>query len=259
MQLLYIDESGSDDAASTSASANQYFVVGGVAAFEKGPYFISSEIDEIQKEFLPTAGPGSIEFRASAIWNGNGEPWNSIPRADRRKLMERIYGVIARRDDLVLFGIAMHKASFPFVHPIQRVCEEMVGHFDKYLEYLEIVERPQHGKQRGLMIFDQSKHEKTVQALMTQYRTTGASFGRVKRLAEVPLFTDSKITRMLQLADFVAYAIFRNYETSDAQFLNIVLKRFHQDAGRLHGLCHLISNYQECYCAACLTRRSATA
>ena len=49
-----------------------------------------------------------------------------------------------------------------------------------------------------------SKHENTVQALLAQYRTTGASFGKIKRLAEVPLFTDSKITRMLQLADFVA-------------------------------------------------------
>jgi hypothetical protein len=258
VQLLYIDESGSDEPANSCSNTSQYFVLGGVAAFEKVPYYISSEIDEVQKEFFPNTGPGSVEFRASAIWNGNGEPWNSIGRPDRRKLLDRVYEAIASREDLVLFGIAMHKFSFPLVHPIQRVCEEMGGHFDKYLEYLEI-ERPQHGKQRGLMIYDQSKHEKTVQALMTQYRTTGASFGRVKRLAEVPLFTDSKMTRMLQLADFVAYAIFRNYESADVRFLNIIMKRFYQDAGRLHGLCHLISNYQECYCAACLTRRTVSA
>jgi Protein of unknown function (DUF3800) len=130
----------------------------------------------------------------------------------------------------------------------------MAGHFDRYLENLEI-ERPQHGRQRGLMIFDQSKHEKTVQALMAQYRTTGASFGRIRRFAEVPLFTDSKITRMLQLADFVAYAVFKNYERSDGQFLNVILKRFYQSVGTLHGLFHLTSKYQECYCPACLTRR----
>ena len=125
--------------------------------------------------------------------------------------MSRIYQFIAAHEQLTLFGIPMHKASFASDHPMQKSCEEMAGHFDRYLENLEI-EKPQYGKQRGLMIFDQSKHEKTVQALMAQYRTTGASFGRIKRLAEVPLFTDSKITRMLQLADFVAYAIFRYYE-----------------------------------------------
>jgi len=55
---------------------------------------------------------------------------------------------------------------------------------------------------------------------------TGASFGRVKYLAKGSLLTDSKITRMLQLADFVSYAVFKNYGRSDAQFFNTILKRF---------------------------------
>ena len=179
MQLLYIDESGGDE----HHGRDEHFVLGGIATFERVAYYVCYEVDEIQQEFFP----GSIEFRASAIWNGNGEPWNSMLRADRIKLLKRLYDFIARRDDLTLFGIPMHKPSFQMDNPIQRTCEELAGHFDKYLEGLEL-ERPQHGKQRGLMIFDQSKHEKTVQALMAQYRTTGASFGRIKRLAEVPLF-----------------------------------------------------------------------
>lgn len=249
MQLMYVDESGGDDANAT----NTYFVLGGIVVFERSPYHICTEVEAIQEEFFPgTTAP--IEFRASAIWNGNGEPWNSMPRPDRGRLMSRLYQFIAERDDLTLFGIPMHKASFASEHPMQKTCEEMAGHFDRYLENLEI-ERPQHGRQRGLMIFDQSKHEKTVQALMAQYRTTGASFGRIRRFAEVPLFTDSKITRMLQLADFVAYAVFKNYERSDGQFLNVILKRFYQSVGTLHGLFHLTSKYQECYCPACLTRR----
>lgn len=249
MQLLYIDESGGEDEGSTN-----YFVLGGVATFERIPYFVCSEIEQIQQEFFPGT-TSSIEFRASAIWNGNGQPWDSMARPERARLMRRIFDYIAKRDDLVLFAIPFHKPSFPSDHPVQRTCEEMTGHFDKYLENLEI-ERSEFGKQRGLMIFDQSRHEKTVQALTAQYRTTGASFGRVRRLAEVPLFTDSKITRMLQLADFVCYAVFRYYERSDAQFFNLIIRRFHQSAGKLHGLFHMMSNYQECYCPGCLSRRS---
>jgi hypothetical protein len=246
---MYIDESGGDEPGSTNV-----FVLGGVVAFERVPFHVCSDADNIQQEFFPgTSTP--VEFRASAVWNGNGEPWNSMALPERKKFMARMYDFIASREELTLFGIPMHKASFPSDHPIQRTCEEMAGHFDKYLENFEI-EKPHHGKQRGLMIFDQSKHEKTVQALMSQYRTTGASFGRIKRLAEVPLFTDSKITRMLQLADFVAYALFRSYEKSDNQFLNRLLKRFHQRAGKLHGLFHLTSKHDECYCPACLSRRS---
>jgi hypothetical protein len=61
---------------------------------------------------------------------------------------------------VVLFGIAMHKPDFPRISPIQRTCEEMAGHFDAYLQTIEIAQE----KQRGLMIFDQSRHEKTVQS-----------------------------------------------------------------------------------------------
>lgn len=96
---------------------------------------------------------------------------------------------------------------------------------------------------------------KRLQALLTQYRTTGASFGKVRHLAEVPLFTDSKITRMLQLADFVAYAIYRRYESSDAQFFDIILPRFTESAGKLHGLVHLTARFRECFCQPCFSHR----
>ena len=93
---------------------------------------------------------------------------------------------------------------------------------------------------------------------MTQFRTTGASFGRVKRLAEIPLFTDSKITRLLQLADFVAYAVYRRYESGDTQFFEMILPTFHEGSGILHGVVHLHSDHRNCFCPACLSRRSAS-
>src|ERR1700686_2590102 len=113
MQLMYVDESGGDDANAT----NTYFVLGGIVVFERSPYHICTEVEAIQEEFFPgTTAP--IEFRASAIWNGNGEPWNSMPRPDRGRLMSRLYQFIAERDDLTLFGIPMHKASFASEHPM---------------------------------------------------------------------------------------------------------------------------------------------
>jgi len=72
------------------------------------------------------------------------------------------------------------------------------------------------------------------------------------------MFTDSKLTRMLQWADFVAYAVFRRYEHSDSALLDRIIGKFAQSGGVLHGLVHLLANYQECYCPACVTRRSTT-
>jgi hypothetical protein len=244
VHLLYTDESGA------STNANHY-VLAGISAFERKPYYLSQELDSIQKEFFPDASE-PIEFHASEIRNGNGEPWNSTSREIRMKVMKAVYNVV-RANDVTLFAIAMHSASFPGANPVQKTCEELAGHFDAYLANLETTTA--FGKQRGLMIFDESKHEKTVQSLLTEYRTTGASFGRIKHLAEVPLFTDSKITRMLQLADFVAYAVFRRYESSDLVFLDQIIHKFHQSNGKLHGLMHLVSPNPECFCSACMSRR----
>lgn len=91
MHLLYVDESGGDDA----AAKDQYFVLGGLAAFERVPYHFSMEVDEIQRQVFPGVTE-PIEFRASAIWSGNGEPWTSMPRTSRMDLMRRIYRLLAR-------------------------------------------------------------------------------------------------------------------------------------------------------------------
>ena len=77
--------------------------------------------------------------------------------------------------------MVMNKRDYPSVSPVQKTCEEMAGHFDGYLTGLELADKNRE-KQRGLMIFDQSRHEKTLQALLAQYRTTGASFGKVRHL-----------------------------------------------------------------------------
>lgn len=250
LHLLYVDESGGDD----PCSQHEHFVLGGISAFERVPYHLSAEVDEIQAEVFPGISD-PIEFRASAIWNGNGSPWDSMPRPNRIALMHRIYKLLSKdRKGVVLFAIAMRKPDFPLVSPIEKTCEELAGHFDAYLASIEATAEPAE-KQRGLMIFDQSRHERTVQLLLREYRTSGASFGRVKHLAEVPLFTDSKLTRMLQLSDFVAYAVFRRYERGDAQFLDVIMPGFYESGGRLHGLFHLNARYRECFCPACLSRR----
>lgn len=247
MQLLYIDESGG----AQHDDDQQHYVLGAVSVFEKRPYFLNQELDALCRELFPQSP--SVELHASAIFNGNGEPWASLLRQNRIDILKRVYKYIAEQN-ICLFGVAMHKASFKTINPIQRTCEELSGHFDAYLTRLEVDQG--RDKQLGLMIFDESNHARTLHALLSQYRTTGARFGRVKHIAEVPMFADSKLTRVLQIADFVAYAIFRRYERGDSSFLDLIIHKFDEAQGRLHGLVHLVADYKGCYCPACVTRRS---
>ena len=94
--------------------------------------------------------------------------------------------------------------------------------------------------QRGLIIFAKSTYESTIQNLATDFRTYGHSWGVLRNLSEVPLFIDSRASRLTQLADLVAYAAFRKYEHGDDSFFKGVESRVDSEGGILHGLSEVL-------------------
>ena len=64
----------------------------------------------------------------------------------------------------------------------------------------------------------------------------GHEWGKLRNMADVPVFVDSQATRLIQLADLVAYAIFRKYEKGDSQFYDIIERKFDYYGGVQHGL-----------------------
>ena len=85
-------------------------------------------------------------------------------------------------------------------------------------------------------MFDKSVHETSIQSATTVYRDTGHDWGKIRNLAEVPAFIDSRSSRLIQLADIVAYAIGKKYGSNDDQFYKIIEHKFDADGGRTHGL-----------------------
>ncbi len=82
----------------------------------------------------------------------------------------------------------------------------------------------------------QSTYETTIRSRNTDFRTIGHSWGILRNFAEVPLFIDSKASRLIQLADLIAYAIFRNYERQDDSLFSIIRHSFDAEGGITHGL-----------------------
>ncbi|MCV5340687.1 DUF3800 domain-containing protein, partial [Escherichia coli] len=61
-------------------------------------------------------------------------------------------------------------------------------------------------------------------------------YGKLRNFSEVPLFLDSKASRLIQLADLVSYSIFRKFEFNDDEFYKIIENRFDYHNGKVHGL-----------------------
>ena len=250
MFLLYVDESGN-----TKNPNDEYFVLGSVAIYETRAYFLSNEIDRIQEKWFPTASV-PIEFHAAQIYNHSCEPWHSLFRDDCMQILydlcDAISAVVER--GLYLFGVAVHKKSFPQDDAIEKAFYEICGHFDEFINQINLMLEHKE-RNRGMMVMDSSRYRGHLDKLLMQYRKRGGTkYGRVKNLADAPTFADSKTTRLLQAADLVAYSIFRRYQSGDTRLLDRLLPRFHQVNGIIHGLMHMVSKWRECTCPACMSR-----
>jgi hypothetical protein len=75
-------------------------------------------------------------------------------------------------------------------------------------------------------------------------------------MADVPLFVDSRACRVIQLADHIAYSVFRYYEADDASYVKPILRKFFAEpGGKIHGLMHKQTYDLGCLCPACMSRR----
>jgi len=69
----------------------------------------------------------------------------------------------------------------------------------------------------------------------------------MKHLIETAFFFDSAASRIMQLADFAAYAVFRWYEANDDTYLKAILRKFDKQGNKLHGLkCYPLASTKDC-------------
>ncbi len=250
MYLLYLDDSGS-----AGNQKEEYFVLGGVAVPENSLRWISHELDKYAQEIgnQSSVDPRQIEFHASEIFSGKTTPWNFYKDKEQRKqIIINVLGVLSKaHSEVVAFACAVHKKSFPSDDPVVTSFEDLSSRFDIFLQRVS----PGNSGQRGIMILDKSSYEAGLQSLTSAIRESGNRWGnQLRRIGEIPLFVDSNACRIVQLADHIAYSVFRRYNAGDISYFNIIESRFDMSDGRVHGLSHKQLINRNCTCPACITR-----
>lgn len=225
MYLLYADESG------TSSDAGQeYFVLAGLCLFERQGFWIGQELDKIASRFDP-ADPSSVELHGNPMKSGKGI-FRRFPKEDRINAIIDALAVLKRsHPSNRVFAAAVRKSVISPDDPVEHCFEQLASRFDHYLGRLH----KSGDTQRGIIIFDKSTYETTIQALATDFRTIGHRWGLIRNFSEVPLFLDSKASRLIQLADLIAYGLFQSLEHGDDTFYDEIRSRFDAEAGVVHG------------------------
>ncbi len=231
MHLLYADDSGS-----ITDPKQRHFVLAGVSVFEREPHWIEQELHKIAARFVP-GQPESIELHGSPMRTGR-DGWDQYPRATREQAMLDAlkFGITDRHPRNVrLFGVVLEKVNFAGQDIAKVAFEQLSSRFDQFLGRLH---SQKNDTQRGMIIFDKSSTEQRIQTLAREFKSAGHSFGVTRNYAEVPVFVDSKASRLIQLADLIAYALFRHFEHADSKYYQVIAHSFDAEGGVVHGLYH---------------------
>ena len=115
------------------------------------------------------------------------------------------------------FAVVVDKHVDSTTDAVAYAFEEICNRFNLFLARLW---RNGEGQHRGLIVMDKWHYEEALQRLSRRFR-----WGSL-RLAEVPLFVDSVASRLIQLADLLAWAVWRRYEHNDPRYFDRVIHRF---------------------------------
>ena len=242
MHLLYLDDSGS-----VGNATDRHIVLAGISVFERQPHWFSQRMDEIAARVWPSSP--NLEFRGTDILTGK-KHWRGVGQQDRITAYKDVLRIVGTSNQVTLFGAVIHKAAISPADPMEYAFEQVINRVDRFLGRLHKAANTQ----RGLIILDESSYETSLQGLARNFRSQGHRWGQLYNMADVPMFVDSKATRLIQYADLIAHAVRRYYEYGDATYFDLFSNKFDAVGGVVHGLVHYTPANTQCNCMSCRQR-----
>lgn len=131
----------------------------------------------------------------------------------------------------------------------EQAFEQVVSRFEQYMESIAENDKRKN-KNYGLLIHDNNETVcKKHTLLMKRFHDKGTLWTDLKNIIETPLFVDSKLTSMVQIADLCSYALRRYLENGEEELFNLIFER----ADRKHNAAVGVRHFTEksCKCKIC--------
>ena len=168
-----------------------------------------------------------------------------LTRTERRAFVLEVAKLLNSWNDIRIFADAHSKKHAAGVNHFDIAFEQVVTRFNTFLART--------GDNLGLLVQDNNETVCTrlTQAMRT-YHAQGTLWSKITRIVETPMFVDSKLTSMVQLADVCSYATRRFFDNNETQLFDLIRPRYDRNAGGLLvGLRHFTSKYK-CQCSVCV-------
>jgi hypothetical protein len=248
--LLYADESGD-----LTDPSIQFFVVGAVAVHEDAVRPLAGAVNAKMESFVGRKLAAKLELHGSPMRVGAGA-WGQVGHAKRIALYHQLMQMLGTWEHsqtsskIECFAMAMDRNYSQ--SPTETTYGELLYAFDEAMR----TKRKGGDPHNGVLIADHSRYETTLQAWWALARAKKSRPQQDPRslyaVVEVPLFVDSHLTRLMQLADLVAHAFYRGHSANDWAWANSAMGAFSEPARLMH-----FTSDKSCGCPACTLQATA--
>ncbi len=187
------------------------------------------------------------------------DPYIHLTHAERRTFLRAIADRVGSWQDARLFAECINKVHFVSQRnplPIdEQAFEQVITRLETYLENTR--NRASGEPNYCLVIHDNNqttalKHTN----LMQKFHRTGTFWRRISNIIETPLFVDSSLTGMVQIADLCSYALRRFLENNETELFNGIFAIADRNPrGVVVGVRHFSG--PGCACQICVAHRPA--
>lgn len=181
-----------------------------------------------------------------------------LTHAERLATIEAVADTISSWGNARLFAECIDKTHFDPAHSggraiDEQALEQVVSRFQQYLSIAVKTGLPS-SQPLGLLVHDNNESvAKKHTELMRQFHNKGTLWTSIDNIIETPLFVDSSLTRMVQIADLCSYSLRRYVENGETTLFRKVFSRADRAKGKTVGVRHYAG--YSCTCEICASHR----
>ena len=253
MYFFYFDESGSrDPSVGTRANPKDHlYVLLAVGMYERQWRYFDSDLSRLKLElayFLRRDGKGNFELADCEVKSN----WVRIPaeRAKRspfldglhpqdlRRLTEAYYEQVTKRKTVIMAAVIDKRYLLEYMNHEQLHKKA----YELLLERIQHYMREYHAKHQALIVMDDTSTQlnRAVAMKHALFQRAGNQNMSFPSIVEYPFFTRSELSNGVQLADLLAYNVYRafRYEDFDYPYFKRLLPNLYRrsDGTELAGL-----------------------
>jgi hypothetical protein len=188
------------------------------------------------------------KLKAYRVESKKIQPYLHLTRAERLQCLERIAGEIAGWTHARIFADAISKPDFnPGKYsPYELAFDQIVSRYQTFLAKQGCL---------GIIVSDNNATAAPrLTRLSREFHRDGTLYRDIPNVVETPLFVDSALTSMIQVADLCAYALRRLLENGEDRLWQIIEPRVEQVNGAMVGVRHYTGK-RSCTCRICIAHK----